>query len=141
MHPDLALYDSDIHTHGAPEDPSKFTDRGEVSKEGQILLANPDADELWVHFPPQFLLWVLVMAGIASARRTDRMWLLQTLKWLRHKLALDSWEAAKAFWFNSLGLTIFVQDQLVSLGKNWIPLSCRLGAQVALHPFSRSRAT
>jgi hypothetical protein len=43
MHPDLALYDSNIHIHGAPEDPSKFTDRGEVSKEGQILLADPDA--------------------------------------------------------------------------------------------------
>jgi hypothetical protein len=53
-------------------------------------------DELWVHFPPLFLLWVLVMAGIASARHTDRLWLLQTLKRLRHKLALDSWEAAKA---------------------------------------------
>jgi hypothetical protein len=52
-------------------------------------------DELRVHFPPLFLLWVLVMAGIASSRHTDRLWLLQTLKRLRHKLALDSWEAAK----------------------------------------------
>jgi hypothetical protein len=43
MHPDLALYGSNIHIHGALEDPSNFTDCGEVSKQGQILLAYPDA--------------------------------------------------------------------------------------------------
>jgi hypothetical protein len=36
------------------------------------------------------------MSSTASTRRTDRLWLLQTLKRRRHKLALDSWEAAKA---------------------------------------------
>jgi DNA-binding GntR family transcriptional regulator len=53
-------------------------------------------EELWDHFPPRFLLWVLVVASIASAGHADRAWLLQTLKQLREKLAFENWEAAKA---------------------------------------------
>jgi len=51
--------------------------------------------ELWIYFPPKFLLWVLVVSNLAAARHTDRGWLLQILKQLQRKLALDSWEAAK----------------------------------------------
>jgi Fungal specific transcription factor domain len=51
-------------------------------------------EELWIHFPPHFLLWSLVIANIASAGHPDRWWLLQLLKTLQTKLALD-WEAAK----------------------------------------------
>lgn len=53
------------------------------------------AEELWIHFPPKFLLWVLVVSSIASAGHADRLWFLQTLKQLQQKLALGSWEAAK----------------------------------------------
>jgi hypothetical protein len=53
-------------------------------------------EELWIHFPPRFLLWVLVVVNIAAAGHPDRLWLLQTLKQLQQKLGLDSWEAAKA---------------------------------------------
>lgn len=52
--------------------------------------------ELWVYFPAQLLLWCLVIASIASAGHFDQLRLLQTLKRLREKLALNSWEAAKA---------------------------------------------
>ena len=52
-------------------------------------------EELWDHFPPRFLLWVLVVANIASTGHADRLWLLQTLKQLREKIALENWEAAK----------------------------------------------
>jgi hypothetical protein len=53
-------------------------------------------EELWVYFPAQLLLWCLFIAGIASTGHLDRLRLLQTLKRLREKLALNSWEAAKA---------------------------------------------
>ena len=57
----------------------------------QILTPN----ELWVHFPPKFLLWALVVANVAAAGHVDREYLLRILKQLQWKLALDSWEAAK----------------------------------------------
>jgi hypothetical protein len=53
-------------------------------------------EELWDYFPAQLLLWCLVIASIASAGHLDRLRLLQTLKRLREKLALNSWEATKA---------------------------------------------
>ncbi|KAE9366937.1 hypothetical protein N431DRAFT_351125 [Stipitochalara longipes BDJ] len=52
-------------------------------------------EELWIHFPPRFLLWGLVIANVAAAGHADRVWLLQILKQLQQKLALDSWESAK----------------------------------------------
>jgi len=52
-------------------------------------------EELWIHFPPQYLLWSLVMASIASADHADRWWLLRLLKQLSQKLSLDSWDAAR----------------------------------------------
>jgi Fungal specific transcription factor domain len=52
-------------------------------------------EELWIYFPHRFLLWVLIIVGIASAGHGDRLWLLQTLKQLQQRLSLESWEAAK----------------------------------------------
>jgi hypothetical protein len=53
-------------------------------------------EELWVYFPARLLLWCLVVASIALAGHLDRLRLVQNLKRLREKLALNSWEAAKA---------------------------------------------
>jgi Fungal specific transcription factor domain len=67
-----------------------------VARRSKFSLKILTFEELWVHFPPRFLLWALVVTNVASAGHADRLWLMQTLKALRDKLALDSWEAAKA---------------------------------------------
>lgn len=67
-----------------------------VARRSKFSLKILTNDEIWVHFRPRFLLWALVVTTMASAGHADRLWLMQTLKTLREKLALDSWEATKA---------------------------------------------
>lgn len=52
-------------------------------------------EELWVHFPPRFLLWVLMLAGAASVGHPEQFWLKEQLRELRLVLGLESWEDAK----------------------------------------------
>ncbi|KAF8848972.1 hypothetical protein BDZ45DRAFT_252598 [Acephala macrosclerotiorum] len=50
--------------------------------------------ELWVDFPPKFLLWVLVIAGAATDGHPDRKWLAGLLSRLKGRQKLESWEEA-----------------------------------------------
>ena len=52
-------------------------------------------DELWVHFPTELLLWMVVIAGTACAGRIEELWFCQLLIQVRHVLQLDFWEKAK----------------------------------------------
>ncbi|KAE8447010.1 hypothetical protein EG329_011144 [Mollisiaceae sp. DMI_Dod_QoI] len=50
--------------------------------------------ELWFDFPPNFLLWVLVIAGVAAEGHPDRKWLLHLLSQLRERQELETWDKA-----------------------------------------------
>lgn len=50
--------------------------------------------ELWVDFPSQFLLWVLVIAGAAADGHPDRKWLAGLLSELRGNRGWETWGEA-----------------------------------------------
>lgn len=61
----------------------------------RISLANLSPIELWSDFPPEFLLWVLVVVGSASVSEWERIWVGRLLMELRDRMQLGSWDDVK----------------------------------------------